>query len=165
MRPEKARHAFAFQLCVAEADHCIRTALPMPASGICICEDNDQPNFLRWVTGNLSRNPLKLPENDEYRIERMIDTVHFVRKGEAPIIALADVCAWVLKRYMNARPDADAFMRSLCSKRPIAELLPSPDTPRFVDSGWLTPADPFPPGDKTSVRPEALGWPSQRKPA
>jgi hypothetical protein len=165
LRPEHARHAFAFELCVAEADQCIRTALPPPASpsGICICEDNDQRRFLQWVTANLSRKPLKIPGRDEYRIERMIDTVHFVQKGQAPIIALADVCAWALKRYMGGKADAEPFMRSLCSKRPLAEVFPNPNSAREVDAGWLTPADPYPPSDTTTVRPESLRWPSQRK--
>jgi hypothetical protein len=163
MRPEHARHSYTFQLCVAEADECIRTVLPLPASGICICEDTDQRRLLQWLTMNLSRNPLTVPGMQEpYRIERMIDTVHFVQKRQAPITALADVCAWALKRYVSGKSDAEPFMRTLLSRIPFGEVFL--DLTRNFASGWFTPADPFAPGDATSVRPPRLGWPSQRKP-
>ena len=55
----------------------------------------------------------------EYRIERMIDTAHFVEKGQAPLVALADVCAWAIKRYMAGSKGAEKFMGSLLSKRPL----------------------------------------------
>ena len=158
IRPEAARHAFTFQLCVGDADECIRNALPMPAAGVCICEDTDKRNLLRWITSNLSRNPLTVPGMAApYRVERMIDTVHFVKKGQAPLTALADVCAWIIKRYVGGNTEAEPYVRTLLATIPFEKIFLN--LSGGTASGWFTPA--YPDGG-TGGRTTSMGFPSQR---
>jgi hypothetical protein len=100
----------------------------------------------------------------EYRIERMIDTVHFVEKGQAPLVALADVCAWAIKRYMAGSKGAEKFMGALLSKRPLDDAFGDEEERAAAHvSGWLVPAHCFDPAAPSANPAPALGFPSERK--
>lgn len=43
-------------------------------------------------------------------LQRVIDTAHFAEKTEAPILQLADVCAYFIKRRLNGRMDSMRFL-------------------------------------------------------
>jgi hypothetical protein len=177
VRPEQARHAMAFELCVGRVDWAIRTFRPAVERTLCICEDNDQRDLLQEAAVRLSRYPRVIPASPGmeqiawgrvtkagplvYQNQRMIDTVHFVQKGQAPLIALADVCAWALKRYITGKPDAEAFMRSLFSKRPLADAFGTNfNAPH--NSGWLVPMYCLDPANPPANPPASLGFPSLR---
>lgn len=43
-------------------------------------------------------------------LQRVIDTAHFAEKSEAPILQLADVCAYFIKRRLMGRMDSMRFL-------------------------------------------------------
>lgn len=180
LRPEEARHAFAFQLCMARADFGIGLYLPKHETMMCVCEDNNNREFLQWLAAFNRKSPLVIPaapsleswvfgtvvkgKEQIYSTGRMIDTVHFTERGAAPLIAVADVCAWAIKRYMGEKPLAEEFIRSLLTKRPLEDAFGN-RTARAgsSSSGWVVPSHPFDPNDKSFTPPASLGFPSGRK--
>lgn len=176
MTAEQSRHAFAFELCLSQADRGIRDRTEKHETAIAICEDNDLRKFLRWVAAHVSRNPLVIPAQptmessaygaeskgnaQEYRVERMIDTVHFVGKGQAPLMALADACAWAIKRFIWGRSHAESYMQSLLSR---PSLIDGFRTEKSIHaSGWLIPALCSDASDTSGEPPPRLGFPSTR---
>jgi hypothetical protein len=45
-------------------------------------------------------------------LTRVVDTVHFAAKSEAPLLQLADACASTHRRFYSGAPDSDRFMAS-----------------------------------------------------
>jgi hypothetical protein len=44
---------------------------------------------------------------------RIVDTVHFASKRDCGPLQLADACAFIIKRKMAQKPDADRFYSAL----------------------------------------------------
>jgi hypothetical protein len=178
LRPEQARHALAFQQCMAQADFGIGVNLPGHTTMMCVCEDNSNREFLQWLAEYNRQNPLVLPASPDlesrafgvvtrgqaqvFSTRRMIDTVHFAARGSAPLVALADVCAWAIRRYMTGdRALANEFMKSLLSKVPLEQAFGNAKgRAGSGGSGLLAPANPFGPN---VTPPPGLGFPSERK--
>ncbi len=177
LTPEQGRHAFAFELCLCQTDRGIREYFAEPqGTAIAICEKNDLSSFLQWVAAHVSRNPLIIPAEPTmgdlafgvesngteqvFRVERMIDTVHFVAKGQAPLMGLADACAWAIKRFIWGLGYAEEYMLSLLSKPSLLEVFRT-GTSNYA-AGWLIPALNREPGDTSDGPPARLGYPSTR---
>ncbi len=52
-------------------------------------------------------------------ITRIRDTVHFAEKAESPALQIADICAFVIKRYLAGARDGDRFYRILAGTHEI----------------------------------------------
>jgi hypothetical protein len=152
---EQAQHAFAFQNCLAQADRIIRAfAHPTEVTAVVAEDSPDMRHFLRHVAGLLSMRPLTIPIEHvrsskdehgvearrpvEYRIERMIDTIHFAAKEQAILLQIADACAYGLRRYFMDKPFAAEFARSVAGRDPQAAF-----GGPALDSPWAAGAFPI----------------------
>ena len=116
------RHGLAFHACLVKANQYVRDW--SVADAVVIAEDiperrrllaitlkvpvvkfssMDAPFFNRWTkierqTGVFTQNCW--PGD----IDRIKDPITFRRKGEEPLLAIADACAFCLRRYLSAQP-------------------------------------------------------------
>lgn len=68
-----------------------------------IAEDTDRVKRALKIAHGLLRDPVQVAESefagiDELPLERIIDTPHFALKSEAPMLQLADLCAFLIMR-------------------------------------------------------------------
>jgi hypothetical protein len=66
-------------------------------------------------------------------IDRIIDTVHFAQKGEAPLLQIADACAFAFRRYFAQQEHGDLWVKAMLGKSLIWEDWQGP-TSDFVFS-------------------------------
>jgi hypothetical protein len=82
---------------------------------IMIFENNDQCKKAFGHIVWMLRNPVSaevlsdIAYSSLLPLKGIIDTAHFVEKRGAPLLQLADVCAFVLRRKWLEKPDADRF--------------------------------------------------------
>jgi hypothetical protein len=53
--------------------------------------------------------PIKRYPKDIVRTRNIIDTVHFAAKQESPMLQIADLCAFFIKRKLQGSPDSKPF--------------------------------------------------------
>ncbi|HEU0048014.1 MAG TPA: DUF3800 domain-containing protein [Nitrososphaera sp.] len=117
-------HAMAFSLCAIGAEKSMRKHSPNEVATI-IAEDNTDtkatvkkmhdafrgvhPTFNEWV----KQRSLNLGlGNDFFPIRRIKDTVHFVGKSGAPLMQIADAAAFIIRCYLEQKPEIDQFVRA-----------------------------------------------------
>jgi hypothetical protein len=54
-------------------------------------------------------------------IDRVIDTIHFVEKDGAPLLQIADACAFSFRRYFSEQKFGDSLIESMLGKHLILE--------------------------------------------
>lgn len=108
-------HAFAFSYCLERSDWFIRNFLNGEENGVVIVENvNEKRKLLRDQMERLINRPVTLSadsfrpsifgkraEPHTYKITNLLDVPHFVEKHEAPILQLADACAFSFRRFIN----------------------------------------------------------------
>ena len=131
----QAHHAFSFQNCLAKADEILRLCTNPSEVAVVVAEDSpDMRPFLKHVADLISWRPLTIPSEFvaysrdehgasaqrqvEYRIERMIDTIHFAAKREAILLQIADACAYGLRRYFMDKPYSAEFAQCIAGRDP-----------------------------------------------
>jgi hypothetical protein len=114
--------AIASTVCMLSIERFMRLHTAEDALAMLIFENNDQakktvkqqhqemsrPTFIRQIrpdVAHLVGNVLP--------VQRIIDTAHFAEKHEAPILQLADACAYIIKRRMMGRMDSERFLKHL----------------------------------------------------
>ena len=131
LAPEKQHHIQAFSLCVASADMYLRKHCAANEVAAVVAEDDtEMRRFLReagetWKKHSLvldgeSLNPtteekktgLKL-QDGTLKIERVVDRVHFAEKEHAPLLQLADACAFTVQRYFSKKSFGYALMTAM----------------------------------------------------
>ena len=141
-------HLLSFSQCMTKADLFLRKYLGGKENGTVVCEDIPQHRSVLAKFGllhrekpvvmgsnNLRPNSLQSalgisPPPEEYRIDKIIDVPHFVPKGVAPMIQLADACAFAIRRWVNRESRGEELA--------LAMLGPK-DGPSFVaDPVWYT---------------------------
>jgi hypothetical protein len=130
IKPCEFDHIFAFQACMARANKYVRDWGNATEVATVVAEDvTHMRRFLRAV---LKVNPPDLPITEQYLnptrdeiasgvmtqtnpgpIDRIIDTVHFVDKKDAPLPQIADACAFSFRRYFAGQDNGEVFVRSM----------------------------------------------------
>jgi hypothetical protein len=120
---EQQDHALAFALSMASADKIIRDRCGTEMAQV-IAEDHpEMKRMLRSIINILRVQPLTLPnttfdsnlpgskkEPEPYRVERIVDEVHFMDRRGSPFLQIADACAFGLRRYFSDLSYGDSYM-------------------------------------------------------
>lgn len=92
-------HLLLSTMCAVHVDKFVQAEGHPQEVAVLILEDNPQ-----------TRKEVKQMHNfGRHRYKRLIDTIHFAEKSEAPLLQLADVCACVLKRRLMGKKGSDRF--------------------------------------------------------
>jgi len=70
-----------------------------------------------------------------FTARRIVDTVHFAEKEESSILQVADMCAFVMKRYISGKSDVGSLFNLLkprITERPESPLHPAPTAVRIT---------------------------------
>jgi hypothetical protein len=104
--------------------------------GTVVAEDVPPPmrKFLRQCIDGLRVSPLKFPGqtlqhgkeppqviDEDYKVERIVDEVHFMERAGAPFLQIADACAYGLRRYFSNLPRGTDYLRAMTFSDPIIE--------------------------------------------
>jgi hypothetical protein len=122
------QHILAFWLCLTQADNFLREYVQHDEIATVVAEDvpkihkylkqtlkfparlfpKDQQKFTQIKTSYGVKTQLQ-----EYRISRIIDTIHFAEKEQAPLLQVADACAYGFRRYFAELSLGEDFMYSI----------------------------------------------------
>jgi hypothetical protein len=128
----KLQHVLAFSYTVAEANKYIREIGAGGELGAIVAEDvHDMRRALRTSltmnfpsitpdmqapTQEQARKGILPPQRELGRVDRIIDTIHFVDKDSAPLLQIADACAFSMRRYFAKQNFGDALIRSMLGR-------------------------------------------------
>jgi hypothetical protein len=133
---EQQQHLMAFRGCLARADKYIRDYAAPTEVGTVVAEDipemrrflADIPKKTRDITPVRSRNSLHATQKDidlgyntqqtEQRMTRIRQSIHFVKKDEDPMLQIADVCAFGIRRYFSKLQFGNEFAHALFGGHP-----------------------------------------------
>lgn len=133
LTPNQFSHLMAFNTCMERADLFLRKYLGGAEIGSVIAED--LPEMKRFLTafglihreresqfsmGSEYFRPEKWqeklgikPEPVEYRIDHIVDVPHFVSKGKAPLLQLADACAFAFRHCLSKKDHGDDLVLAM----------------------------------------------------
>jgi hypothetical protein len=120
-------HYMAFGHCIGRADQYMRDYTPPNEVATVVAEDNtEMRRFLKNVVPFLRENTITIPEgmtnkedNPRFRetrdckVERIVDSIHFVGKKEAPLLQIADACAFGIRRCLAEQEMGRQFQLSI----------------------------------------------------
>lgn len=129
-RPEDFHHAIAFWFCMLRANKYVRDWAEPGEIATVVAED--VPKKRRFLKRVLKLPPPTFPlidgavmltaddkkagkilQTNSGEIDRIIDTVHFVEKDEAPLLQLADACAFSFRRYFAGQDYGSELVRAM----------------------------------------------------
>lgn len=126
LKPQEWDHCFAFLCCVAAADTYLRENTPEDEVAHLAVEDCDRMRtFLDKTYQALHEYPSTFngisyvdgkaqPSRPvDFKVSKFVDGPHFVGKARAPMLQLADACAFIFRRYMSEQSHADQLMEAL----------------------------------------------------
>jgi hypothetical protein len=111
-------HLAAYSLCVAIAEAYMREQTEGCEVALVIAENNNETrqfvkhgnDFLRWGQ-QLEQMPELLRKY--IPMQRIRDTAYFAEKLQSPALQMADVCAFIIMRYLAQSADSERFYRTL----------------------------------------------------
>ena len=148
LKMEQFHHLMAFQLCLAKADMYIRDyAGPNEVASVIVEDLPDMPRYLPIVLKQLREQPLTLLEeylsptqeevasgivlqNGEISSSRIVDDIHFLGKTKAPLLQVADACAFGFRRYFAKQGNGNLFLESM-----LGGVLNEADWDGYVNGG------------------------------
>jgi hypothetical protein len=126
-------HIMAFHGCMARANKYVRDWASPNEVATVVAED--VPGKRKFLKAILRAPILDLPMTQEYvrptkaeaetgkitqtnsgQIDKIIDTVHFVEKDEAPLLQIADACAFSFRRYFSNQDQGAELVRSMLDR-------------------------------------------------
>ena len=113
----QAHHALALQNCLGEADRWMKHSAKSNEIATVIAEDvPESKRLLKFVARWSTKSP------GEYQISRIRMPIHFVTKGEEPLLQIADACAFGIRRYISKYSHGEDFLQAIGSTRNIGFL-------------------------------------------
>jgi hypothetical protein len=133
---QAAVHQVTFTMCMIRADWWMRQYAGNREVALLIAEDNpDVRKALRGMQsfGRAPEETDKLLKGwDQYLpFRRIVDTLHYAAKPDSPLLQLADVAAFVVKRHLMSTqrpmPESDRFFGPLQRQvyEPVLKLAPT----------------------------------------
>lgn len=134
--PKDYHHMLSFRMAISHADRFIRRNCGVTEIGTAVAEDKpEMRRNLKYAPKHERMSPWVAPQSQllptakeeaqgyveqtgEQRVERVRDTVHFVGKGDEPLVWLADACAFGLRRYFAQQKFGDRFVRAILNHEP-----------------------------------------------
>lgn len=121
------QHISAFGACIRRADSYIRKRATDNEVATVIAED--VPNLRRFLRishlaymeladSDLAPTKLEITtgkrtQENSGPVSKIIDTVHFVEKNGAPLLQIADACAFSFRRYFAGQPHGVSLVREM----------------------------------------------------
>jgi hypothetical protein len=138
LRPEQFHHVMAFLMCLAHADAFARVICHGEVA-VAVAEDcPPMRTALGKMLSLLRDNPIHLdptlvdenssPGPKSLASESLIDRIHFAGKADAPLLQIADACAFAMRRYLCGQSKGRELMESALG----SEIFPA--------SAWTGPA-------------------------
>lgn len=138
IRSEHMDYCLAFDFCIASADRLIARAMPANEVATVIAEECTQTKrqiefsleYLRkGVPGyDLPLRPTlaeieagRITQDPNFRVTRIIDTVHFVKKADAPLLQIADACAYGFRRYFSNQTHGREYVDTITDNQFVYE--------------------------------------------
>lgn len=126
-------HLMAFNTCMERADLFLRKYLGGAEIGSVIAEDLPEMKKFLSAYGLMHREPggqftmaaahlrpekwqeaLEInPEPIDYRIDHIVDVPHFVSKGKAPLLQIADACAFAFRHCLSKNDHGDDLVMAM----------------------------------------------------
>jgi hypothetical protein len=104
------RHAFAFAVCLSSANDYIKARFPKELATVW-AED------CTHIRKKLKAVPKMIREHPEifrrHAFDAITDSVNFAIKAEAPLLQIADACAFAIRRYAATGGKDDRLVRSM----------------------------------------------------
>ncbi|QDT07997.1 hypothetical protein K227x_64270 [Rubripirellula lacrimiformis] len=128
VRPEEYQHIDAFHYCIERANKWVREVSAKSLAAIIAEDVGKKKEYMRRAmkaTCDLPLTPEYMRLTDQERrtgqitqtnagpIDRIIDTAHFVKKDEAPMLQLADACAFAFRRYFSEQQDGESMIKAM----------------------------------------------------
>jgi hypothetical protein len=113
MSDAQAKHAEAFCYCLAEADGFIEWACDGELAVVIVEDVRDMRRVFKQAANLLRSKPIKTERFGERVANRIIDTPHFVTKGEAPLMAIVDACVFSIRRWLKGHDYGEELVSSL----------------------------------------------------
>jgi len=127
-------HFMAFAFCLARADKYIREHGRLEEVGTIVAEDvPEMRKFLRIAPTVFREHPLimspdgiwpteaekrqgHITQESEFRVSRIRPNIHFVEKGDDPILQVADACAFGFRRYFSEQRFGKDFIVAILGR-------------------------------------------------
>jgi hypothetical protein len=116
IKQEEIHHIMAFVMCVSQADKYMRRYAVANEVATIVAEDLPKMRRLLRSAFHKAKNIPIITKTSEIRISRIIDTVHFTEKAYAPLLQLADACAYGFRRYFSNQEHGDEFVKAILGK-------------------------------------------------
>jgi len=122
--------AFTYSLCVVATERYMRELAEPSEVATLVAENNDNAHkAIKLIHAFLKdKNPhVKLVHLSSYLkeiggsylpISKIVDTVHFASKNEAILLQIADVCAFIVRCFLEKKPHAEDFLNAFTDNTP-----------------------------------------------
>lgn len=137
MAKSQFQHMMAFTYCVASADKYVRDWGDESELATVVAEDVEKMRKFLKKTIPIIKNenifgdvtpgsilPMKIEkqtglllQNSPGQAERIVDTVHFVGKNEAPLVQIADACAFAFRRYFAGQEHGESWVEAMLGEK------------------------------------------------
>lgn len=128
------QHAIAFSMCVSRANKYVRDWAPEDEMATLFAEDVSDKRKLLKKVARFNQPPVvemglvlpserdvsmgRITQTDTGPVDRIIDTVNFVEKHEAPLLQIADACAFVFRRFLSEQREGVEMMTEMLGGPP-----------------------------------------------
>jgi hypothetical protein len=137
-------HCLAFSNCIERADFFLSNYLNGSEVGVIIAEDVPEIRrhlsnigmIFQKVSLTLQSEDMRSsnwetvtgtkPRGHTYEINNIVDVPHFVQKNGAPLLQLADACAFAFRRCLEKRPIGSDLVRTMLGERDGANFANDP---------------------------------------
>jgi hypothetical protein len=128
LKPHDIDHLAAFRDCIISADHYLRLHTEPDEVATVVLEDvKHMRPVLRGVPALLRVRRLQIVKDDrpergsfpldvfdgEMAVTKIVDCAHYAAKDEAPLLQVADACAFAVRRWLARQNYGDELVRAL----------------------------------------------------
>jgi len=141
LKPHEFDHFMAFVYCIAAADKYLRKNTGDNEVATLVAENVDNmKHALKLVPGFLKNHPYTMEPEDLRHdvsditkeqikngelitVNKIVDGVHFAEKADAPLLQVADACAFVLRRWIARESRGEELVQEMLGRvPPIADF-------------------------------------------
>ena len=153
LSPAQYEHCSAFSTCMERSDLFLRKYLKGEEVGTVIAEDVPEiRKFISKIGMTFKANPVTLeskhmresnwetvtknqPRSHTYEIKNIVDVPHFVNKRGAPLLQVADACAFAFRRCLAKQPIGNDLVSAMLGDDAGANFVSDPSWFELTSSG------------------------------
>ena len=107
------RHLVAFVQALKAANQYLHDFAPDEVAMLISEDVHKRRQWFKNITAHLNSNTAPEYFAGKTAFNSLIDTVHFARKNEAPLLQIADVCAFTIRRYLSGGSSGGQLAQTL----------------------------------------------------